>query len=83
MMFGKKLARIVDNLPDGAEPPEIYKSSAARTTTMWLAFQSPSMTDLELTDYADRYLKDLFSTVPGVGNIKTWRRTRIFIKNLA
>ena len=43
----EKLARIVDNLPDGAEPPEIYKSSAARTTTMWLAFQSPSMTDLE------------------------------------
>ena len=37
---------------------------------MWLAFQSPSMTDLELTDYADRYLKDLFSTVPGVGNIR-------------
>ena len=66
----EKLARIVDNLPDGAEPPEIYKSSAARTTTMWLAFQSPSMTDLELTDYADRYLKDLFSTVPGVGNIR-------------
>jgi len=66
----ERLARIVDNLPDGAEPPEIYKSSAARTTTMWLAFQSPSMTDLELTDYADRYLKDLFSTVPGVGNIR-------------
>ena len=66
----EKLARIVDNLPDGAEPPEIYKSSAARTTTRWLAFQSPSMTDLELTDYADRYLKDLFSTVPGVGNIR-------------
>ena len=66
----EKIARIVDNLPEGAEPPEIYKSSAARTTTMWLAFQSPSMSDLELTDYADRYLKDLFSTVPGVGNIR-------------
>ena len=75
----EKLARIVDNLPDGAEPPEIYKSSAARTTTMWLAFQSPSMTDLELTDYADRYLKDLFSTVPGVGNIRLGR-TRIFFR---
>ena len=66
----EKIARIVGNLPEGAEPPEIYKSSSARTTTMWLAFQSPSMSDLELTDYADRYLKDLFSTVPGVGNIR-------------
>ena len=29
---------------------------------MWLSFSS-DMTDLELTDYADRYLTDLFSTV--------------------
>ena len=63
------IARIVDDLPDQASPPQIYKASAARTTTMWLAFESPSMTDLELTDYTNRYLKDYFSNVPGVGRI--------------
>ena len=28
------------------------------------------MSDLELTDYADRYLTDLFSTVKGVGRVR-------------
>jgi len=64
-----RIARIVDNLPDQADPPEITKASAARTTTMWLAFQSPTMSDLELTDYANRYLKDYFANVDGVGQI--------------
>ena len=34
---------------------------------MWLSFNSDDMSDLELTDYADRYLTDAFSTVSGVG----------------
>ena len=29
-------------------------------TTMWLSFNSETMSDLELTDYADRYLTDTF-----------------------
>ena len=37
---------------------------------MWLSFNSEIMTDLELTDYADRYLTDVFSTVNGVGSDK-------------
>ena len=64
-----RIARIVDDLPDQAEPPQITKASAARTTTMWLAFQSANMSDLELTDYANRYLKDYFANVDGVGQI--------------
>ena len=64
------VARIVDNLPDGAEQPEIYKQSAGMRTTMWLSFSSNAMSDLELTDYADRYLTDSFSTVSGVGRVR-------------
>ena len=64
------IARVVDNLPEGAEPPEIYKQSAGMRTTMWLSFNSETMTDLELTDYADRYLTDAFSTVKGVGRVR-------------
>ena len=64
------VARIVDNLPEGAEQPEIYKQSAGMRTTMWLSFSSNSMSDLELTDYADRYLTDTFSTVSGVGRVR-------------
>ncbi len=64
------VARILDNLPEGSDSPEIYKQSAGMRTTMWLSFNSETMSDLELTDYADRYLTDLFSTVPGVGRVR-------------
>ena len=64
------VARVVDNLPSGADSPEIFKQSAGMRTTMWLSFNSEIMTDVELTDYADRYLTDLFSTVKGVGRVR-------------
>ena len=64
------VARVVDNLPDGAGQPEIYKQNAGNRTTMWLSFSSDTMSDLELTDYADRYLTDSFSTVSGVGRVR-------------
>ena len=64
------VARVIDNLPEGADAPEIFKQSAGMRTTMWLSFSSETMTDLELTDYADRFLTDTFSTVPGVGRVR-------------
>jgi hydrophobe/amphiphile efflux-1 (HAE1) family protein len=64
------VSRVVDNLPDGAEQPEIFKQSSGMRTTMWLSFSSDDMSDLELTDYADRYLTDSFSTVSGVGRVR-------------
>ncbi len=64
------VSRVVDNLPAGAEQPEIYKQSGSMRTTMWLSFSSDTMSDLELTDYADRYLTDTFSTVSGVGRVR-------------
>jgi hydrophobe/amphiphile efflux-1 (HAE1) family protein len=64
------VSRVIDNLPEGAGAPEIFKQSAGMRTTMWLSFSSEAMTDLELTDYADRFLTDTFSTVPGVGRVR-------------
>ena len=64
------VSRVLDNLPDGADQPEIFKQSAGMRTTMWLSFNSDEMSDLELTDYADRYLTDAFSTVSGVGRVR-------------
>ena len=38
---------------------------------MWLALSSSSWNDLELGDYAERYLVDQFSSVKNVGRIRT------------
>ncbi len=65
----ERVARIVGRLPSEADPPRILKQAAGFTTTMWLALSSPTWSDLELGDYAERYLVDQFSSVKNVGRI--------------
>ena len=65
----ERVARVVDNLPSESDPPQILKRAAGFTTTMWLGLSSPTWSDLELGDYADRYLVDTFSSVKNVGRI--------------
>ena len=65
----ERVARIVDNLPSESDPPQILKQAAGFTTTMWLALSSATWSDLELGDYAERYLVDSFSSVKNVGRI--------------
>ncbi len=67
----ERVARIVDNLPSEAKAPQILKQSAGFSTTMWLALSSSNWSDLELGDYAERYLVDQFSSVKNVGRIRT------------
>tara|TARA_B100001741_G_scaffold86206_1_gene70242 strand:- start:801 stop:3923 length:3123 start_codon:yes stop_codon:yes gene_type:complete len=67
----ERVARIVDNLPTEANAPQILKQAAGFTTTMWLSLSSSTWTDLELGDYAERYLVDQFSSVKNVGRIRT------------
>ena len=65
----ERVSRVADNLPSEADAPQILKQSAGFTTTMWIALSSPTWSDLELGDYAERYLVDVFSSVPNVGRI--------------
>ena len=66
----ERVARVVDNLPNESNPPQILKQAAGFTTTMWLALSSSTWSDLELGDYAERYLVDQFSSVKNVGRIR-------------
>ena len=67
----ERVARVVNRLPAESDPPKILKQSAGFTTTMWLALTSPTWSDLELGDYAERYLVDQFSSIKNVGQIRT------------
>ncbi len=66
----ERVSRVVDNLPSESSPPQILKQAAGFTTTMWVGLSSPTWSDLELGDYAERYLIDAFSSVPNVGRIR-------------
>ncbi|MBT8058038.1 MAG: efflux RND transporter permease subunit [Gammaproteobacteria bacterium] len=65
-----RVSRVVDNLPTEADPPEISKVDTTRRAVMYLNLTSDRHSGLELTDYADRYLIDRFSTVPGVARVQ-------------
>jgi len=65
-----RVARVADDLPEEAEPPEIAKVDDDVQAVMYLNLTSDRMDGLEITDYANRYLTDRFSTVPGVARVR-------------
>ncbi len=65
-----RISRVVNQLPTEADPPEIAKVDSRNRPVMYLNLTSDRMNGLEITDYADRYLVDRFSTVPGVARVQ-------------
>jgi len=65
-----KVSRVLARIPEAADQPVIAKVEADARPIIWFSLLSDAMTDLELTDYADRYLVDRLSTVPGVANVR-------------
>jgi len=65
-----RVSRVLNNLPDEADPPEVSKAEADSSPMMWFNFTSPTMTGLELTDYAERYLVDQLTVVDGVARVR-------------
>ena len=61
-----RIARVLGQLPKEVDPPQIVKSDSSAEPVMNLSFNSDQMTPLEVTDYAERYIVDRLSTVPGV-----------------
>lgn len=58
------------DLPDEADPPEVYKVDSDAGVIMWLNLASNRFNALELTDYADRYIVDELSVIDGVARVR-------------
>ncbi len=65
-----RVSRVLDNLPDEADPPEVSKRDSASATTMWINVSSDARSIMELTDYAQRFLVDSLSIVDGVAFVR-------------
>jgi multidrug efflux pump len=63
------VSRVAANLPLQADPPQIAKANADSSPIMFISFASTTLNRLELSDYAQRYLIERFSTVPGVAQV--------------
>lgn len=65
-----RVSRAIDQLPEEADMPEIYKVDSDDNPIMWFNLQSSEMDSLELTDYAERYLIDRLSVIDGVARVR-------------
>lgn len=65
-----RVSRVLDDLPEEANLPDVAKVDANEDVIMWLNLTSDKMTVPQLTDYAERYLIDRFSVVNGVAQIR-------------
>ena len=64
-----RIAGINDNLPEEANPPEVQKVDSSNDVIIWQNLASDQMSVPELTDYADRFLVDQYSTLDGVARV--------------
>ena len=65
-----RVSGVLDQLPPEADPPEIEKADANDDVIIWLNLASDNLTTPELSDYADRFLVDRFSTLDGVARVR-------------
>lgn len=64
-----KVARVRGSLPLAAEDPVVSKVDVNAQPIVWLALSSDRHDGLELSDLADRVLKEKLQRLPGVGSV--------------
>ncbi|RAK50795.1 efflux RND transporter permease subunit [Phenylobacterium deserti] len=63
------VSRVANQLPEEVDPPQIAKANADASPIMFVTLTSTAMNRLQLSDYANRYLVERMSTVPGVAQV--------------
>ncbi|MBC3764850.1 efflux RND transporter permease subunit [Neptunicella marina] len=66
----ERVSRALNNLPEQADPPEVFKSDSDERAVVWYNLRSDNLSVMELTDYADRYIVDRLSVVDGVARVQ-------------
>lgn len=64
-----RVGRVLGRLPEDIDPPRIAKADSDARPIQWFSLRSPAMDGMALTDYANRYLVDQFTSIDGVANI--------------
>lgn len=64
-----RVNRVIGKLPDDVDTPVVAKTEADAQPIIWLAFSSDRHSSLEVSDIADKQVKDQLATVNGVANV--------------
>jgi multidrug efflux pump len=71
-----RVSAVVSSLPAEADPPQISKVDADAQPIMFIGMFSDTMSRLEMTEYAERYITDRVSSVNGVARVQTFGGAR-------
>jgi multidrug efflux pump len=71
-----RVSRVRGKLPSEIDEPVIQKVEADAQPIMYLAFYSDRHSSLEISDYADRYVKDQLQTLPGTAEVRIFGERR-------
>ena len=63
------VSRVQARLPEEADPPQISKANADAQSIVFLTLTSRTMNRMALADYANRFLVERLSTIPGVAQV--------------
>ena len=73
------VSRIIGRLPKDSDSPEIYKIDSDADAVMWLNLASDNFNQMQLTEYAERFLVDRLSVVQGVARVRVaGKKKKIF-----
>ena len=65
-----RVSRSRNKLPDGIEEPTIAKVEADAQPIIYLAFSSDRFSPLQISDYADRYVKPRLQNIDGISEAR-------------
>lgn len=71
-----RVSRVRGKLPDEVSEPIIRKVEADAHAIIYLAFSSDRHSPLQISDYADRYVKDQLQTLDGVAEVAIYGERR-------
>ncbi len=71
-----RVSRAVRNLPVDANPPVVEKADADSQPILFLSMRSDQRSILEVSDLADRLIRERMETIPGVSSVRIFGEKR-------
>ncbi|WP_431858460.1 efflux RND transporter permease subunit [Azospirillum sp.] len=75
-----RVGRVRAMLPNEIDEPVIAKVEADAQPIIYLAFSSDRHSPLDVTDFADRYVKDRLQNLPGVAQVRIFGERRFSMR---
>jgi multidrug efflux pump len=75
-----RVSRTLSLLPDEVDEPQIAKVEADAQPILYVAFYSDRHSPMEISDYADRYVKDRLQNLTGVSNVTIFGERRVSMR---